>query len=181
MTFQTLWYSHPRKFGKGSRQWHSTDQHTKIETVYAMDEARCATCEIDASQQHIRRITVSHLSTDKYFSQERLLAQAVLSNTPSTCACYNRPALYGLLLILSFQKIVRCPRCHLQLIHVVPALLPSSSLNRLLTFFAFLPLRPSHNSRVCGNQGGIIRKYGLDICRQCFRERADQIGFHKYR
>ncbi|GAC97469.1 40S ribosomal protein S29-A [Pseudozyma hubeiensis SY62] len=29
--------------------------------------------------------------------------------------------------------------------------------------------------------GGIIRKYGLDICRQCFRERADQIGFHKYR
>lgn len=38
-----------------------------------------------------------------------------------------------------------------------------------------------YHSRVCANQGGIIRKYGLDICRQCFRERADQIGFHKYR
>ncbi|PWY99424.1 putative RPS29B-ribosomal protein S29.e.B [Testicularia cyperi] len=35
--------------------------------------------------------------------------------------------------------------------------------------------------RVCANQGGIIRKYGLDICRQCFRERADQIGFKKFR
>lgn len=34
-------------------------------------------------------------------------------------------------------------------------------------------------SRVCGNQGGIIRKYGLDICRQCFREKATDIGFHK--
>lgn len=34
-------------------------------------------------------------------------------------------------------------------------------------------------SRVCGNQGGIIRKYGLDICRQCFREKAVDIGFHK--
>lgn len=34
-------------------------------------------------------------------------------------------------------------------------------------------------SRVCGNGGGIIRKYGLDICRQCFREKADAIGFVK--
>lgn len=34
-------------------------------------------------------------------------------------------------------------------------------------------------SRVCGNPGGIIRKYGLDICRQCFREKADVIGFVK--
>ncbi|PWN39797.1 ribosomal protein S14 [Ceraceosorus guamensis] len=35
--------------------------------------------------------------------------------------------------------------------------------------------------RVCGNNGGIIRKYGLDICRQCFREKADAIGFVKHR
>ncbi|KAL9939358.1 hypothetical protein V8E36_002171 [Tilletia maclaganii] len=39
----------------------------------------------------------------------------------------------------------------------------------------------SRQCRVCGNQGGIIRKYGLDICRQCFREKADSIGFAKYR
>lgn len=36
-------------------------------------------------------------------------------------------------------------------------------------------------SRVCGNYGGMIRKYGLDICRQCFREKSDTIGFVKYR
>lgn len=34
-------------------------------------------------------------------------------------------------------------------------------------------------SRVCANQGGIIRKYGLNICRQCFREKSEQIGFTK--
>jgi hypothetical protein len=36
-------------------------------------------------------------------------------------------------------------------------------------------------SRVCGNQKGIIRKYALDICRQCFREYAKDIGFVKAR
>ena len=35
--------------------------------------------------------------------------------------------------------------------------------------------------RVCMNGHAIIRKYNLMICRQCFRERAEQIGFHKYR
>lgn len=36
-------------------------------------------------------------------------------------------------------------------------------------------------SRVCGNQWGIIRKYGLDMCRQCFREYAKDMGFKKVR
>jgi hypothetical protein len=35
------------------------------------------------------------------------------------------------------------------------------------------------NSRVCSNNHGIIRKYGLNICRQCFREKAADIGFIK--
>lgn len=34
-------------------------------------------------------------------------------------------------------------------------------------------------SKVCSNQGGIIRKYNLNICRQCFREYANDIGFVK--
>jgi small subunit ribosomal protein S29e len=34
---------------------------------------------------------------------------------------------------------------------------------------------------VCSNQGGLIRKYGMNVCRQCFRERANEIGFKKYR
>ncbi|EAK89726.1 ribosomal protein S29, partial [Cryptosporidium parvum Iowa II] len=35
--------------------------------------------------------------------------------------------------------------------------------------------------RVCYNHHGLIRKYSLNICRQCFRERAEAIGFHKYK
>jgi hypothetical protein len=36
-------------------------------------------------------------------------------------------------------------------------------------------------SRVCSNPHGLIRKYGLYICRQCFREKAADIGFIKVR
>jgi hypothetical protein len=34
-------------------------------------------------------------------------------------------------------------------------------------------------SRVCTHTAGLIRKYGLNICRQCFREKAADIGFVK--
>jgi hypothetical protein len=34
-------------------------------------------------------------------------------------------------------------------------------------------------SRVCGNSHGLIRKYGLMCCRQCFRSNAKDIGFIK--
>ncbi|HDI72842.1 MAG: 30S ribosomal protein S14 [Candidatus Altiarchaeales archaeon] len=33
---------------------------------------------------------------------------------------------------------------------------------------------------VCGTQRAIIHKYGLNICRRCFREVAYSIGFRKY-
>ncbi|KAK5746608.1 40S ribosomal protein S29 [Elasticomyces elasticus] len=33
--------------------------------------------------------------------------------------------------------------------------------------------------RVCTHKAGLIRKYGLNICRQCFREKAYDIGFTK--
>ncbi|EUD66680.1 hypothetical protein C922_03005 [Plasmodium inui San Antonio 1] len=39
----------------------------------------------------------------------------------------------------------------------------------------------SRQCRVCSNRHAIIRKYNINICRQCFRERADIIGFKKYR
>ncbi|MCS7105986.1 MAG: 30S ribosomal protein S14 [Candidatus Aenigmarchaeota archaeon] len=32
----------------------------------------------------------------------------------------------------------------------------------------------------CGKTKGVIRKYGLYYCRQCFREIAKKIGFKKY-
>ena len=34
--------------------------------------------------------------------------------------------------------------------------------------------------RRCGRIRGHIDKYGLDFCRQCFREVAKNIGFKKY-
>lgn len=37
----------------------------------------------------------------------------------------------------------------------------------------------SSRSRVCTARVGLIRKYHLFVCRRCFRERANQIGFHK--
>lgn len=31
----------------------------------------------------------------------------------------------------------------------------------------------------CGRRGGHIRKYGLNLCRQCFRDVALKLGFRK--
>ncbi len=32
----------------------------------------------------------------------------------------------------------------------------------------------------CGRFGAHIKSYGLNLCRQCFREIAEEIGFKKY-
>ena len=34
--------------------------------------------------------------------------------------------------------------------------------------------------RICGAEDAVIRKYGLLICRRCFKEVAEKIGFKKY-
>lgn len=40
--------------------------------------------------------------------------------------------------------------------------------------------KSKHKCRRCGRTGrGIIKKYGLNYCRQCFREIAEKIGFKK--
>ncbi|PPQ98916.1 hypothetical protein CVT24_003547, partial [Panaeolus cyanescens] len=39
----------------------------------------------------------------------------------------------------------------------------------------------SRQCRLCAHQAGLIRKYGLDLCRQCFREKSAAIGFTKVR
>jgi small subunit ribosomal protein S29e len=33
--------------------------------------------------------------------------------------------------------------------------------------------------RMCSNQKALIRKYGLYVCRQCFRENVQNLGFVK--
>ncbi len=32
----------------------------------------------------------------------------------------------------------------------------------------------------CGRYGAHIKSYGLNLCRHCFREMAEEIGFKKY-
>jgi small subunit ribosomal protein S14 len=32
----------------------------------------------------------------------------------------------------------------------------------------------------CGRFGAMINRYGLNLCRHCFREIAEEIGFKKY-
>ena len=34
--------------------------------------------------------------------------------------------------------------------------------------------------RSCGKTEGVINKYGLRYCRQCFRDEAKKLGFKKY-
>ncbi|MDY6966537.1 MAG: 30S ribosomal protein S14 [Halobacteriota archaeon] len=38
----------------------------------------------------------------------------------------------------------------------------------------------ANSCRRCGRRHGLIRKYGLYLCRQCFREMAKDMGFEKY-
>ena len=49
----------------------------------------------------------------------------------------------------------------------------------VLTAFAVVASAICRCSRVCNNTHGLIRKYGLMICRRCFREYANDIGFKK--
>ncbi len=40
--------------------------------------------------------------------------------------------------------------------------------------------RGKRRCRICGTSKGLIRKYGMNICRRCFREKAEELGFKKY-
>lgn len=38
----------------------------------------------------------------------------------------------------------------------------------------------SHECRRCGRKQGLVGKYDVWLCRQCFREIARDMGFKKY-
>lgn len=40
--------------------------------------------------------------------------------------------------------------------------------------------RMKRKCKLCGTSKGLIQKYGLYICRKCFRDKAKEIGFKKY-
>jgi small subunit ribosomal protein S14 len=37
-----------------------------------------------------------------------------------------------------------------------------------------------HKCRTCGRTGSHISKYGIHLCRHCFRDNALKLGFKKY-
>ena len=41
-------------------------------------------------------------------------------------------------------------------------------------------IRSKAKCTMCGTQKGVLRKYGLHICRRCFKNNAERLGFHKY-
>ena len=55
------------------------------------------------------------------------------------------------------------------------------SVGTLLAQHSLTCLCMALRSRVCNGKRGLIRKYGIDMCRRCFREYATDIGFTKYR
>lgn len=34
--------------------------------------------------------------------------------------------------------------------------------------------------KICGCGKAIVRKYDLNVCRRCFKDHAEELGFHKY-
>ena len=38
----------------------------------------------------------------------------------------------------------------------------------------------AHWCKRCGSYNGLVRKYNLMLCRQCFREVAASLGFRKF-
>lgn len=40
-------------------------------------------------------------------------------------------------------------------------------------------LKKSRKCRFCDTQRGLIRKYNLYICRRCFKDYAEKLGFKK--
>ncbi len=41
-------------------------------------------------------------------------------------------------------------------------------------------LKRARKCRFCGTQKGLIRKYNLYICRRCFKDYAEKLGFRKF-
>ncbi|QRD03603.1 hypothetical protein JI435_103520, partial [Parastagonospora nodorum SN15] len=61
--------------------------------------------------------------------------------------------------------------------HIHPTCLTSLSGIRVLGPTARAPA----SAASAPHPAGLIRKYGLNICRQCFREKSADIGFVKHR
>ncbi|KAL9293715.1 putative ribosomal protein S14 [Arabidopsis thaliana] len=78
--------------------------------------------------------------------------------------------LYYAMLVCLIRVIILCMRLWQVMILTLYCLFASYDSGFVLCNACF---------RVCGNSHGLIRKYGLNCCRQCFRSNAKEIGFIK--
>ncbi|MBS3062091.1 MAG: 30S ribosomal protein S14 [Candidatus Diapherotrites archaeon] len=42
------------------------------------------------------------------------------------------------------------------------------------------PKLKEFHCRICGGGRGMIRKYGINLCRRCFKDYAEKLGFRKF-
>ncbi len=40
--------------------------------------------------------------------------------------------------------------------------------------------RKKGKCKMCGSQKGVIKKYDLNLCRRCFKQNAEKLGFEKF-
>ena len=40
--------------------------------------------------------------------------------------------------------------------------------------------RKPKECKMCGSQKGFVGRYHLDLCRRCFKQNAERLGFKKY-
>ena len=155
---QATWRSHTKKIGADSRHWSAID-HTQQRRNNASAVCRARLLAFTTHSSSPYKAAVSSLCT----------SSLVLS-----VSCVTSPSSYTPFFLYSLSLISPSPTA----LCMCPAY--RSAVYGVLTVVASLPLPMfCFDSRVCNNTHGLIRKYGLMICRRCFREYAVDIGFKK--
>jgi hypothetical protein len=164
MGFANIWATKQECNGKGQRRWCVS------RPVAVPGFRRAFGQRVFSANASIRRLAGSTSP-----SRRATVSRRDRRTIGACVTCTRRPRVVGL--DRGPEPVARGAAC------VAP-------FSRVSTFRP-LPTRPRRmiltlpplpfNSRVCANQWGIIRKYNLNICRQCFREYAKDIGFVKVR
>ena len=164
MGFANIWATKQECNGKGQRRWCVS------RPVAVPGFRRAFGQRVFSANASIRRLAGSTSP-----SRRATVSRRDRRTIGACVTCTRRPRVVGL--YRGPEPVARGAACLAPFSRVSTFRpLPTRPRRMILT----LPPLP-FNSRVCANQWGIIRKYNLNICRQCFREYAKDIGFVKVR
>ena len=164
MGFANIWATKQECNGKGQRRWCVS------RPVAVPGFRRAFGQRVFSANASIRRLAGSTSP-----SRRATVSRRDRRTIGACVTCTRRPRVVGL--DRGPEPVARGDACLAPFSRVSTFRpLPTRPRRTILT----LPPLP-FNSRVCANQWGIIRKYNLNICRQCFREYAKDIGFVKVR